>query len=153
MGALLRQLDFHGQELRIIDADLAGVALASADVERLMTIPGVDATVALSIVAAVGDFARFGSPEKLVRYLGLSLDPPFGVAGCVSGRLGGVGSVWSCRGRAGRWSDGRIGVAGALWFVPRAVSGRRQRVRESQRSAWGLVRRRWGLLECGSAPR
>ena len=37
-----------------------------------MTIPGVDATVALSIVAAVGDFGRFRSPEQLVSYLGLN---------------------------------------------------------------------------------
>ena len=37
-----------------------------------MTIPGVDATVALSIVAAVGDFGRFSSPDKLVSYLGLN---------------------------------------------------------------------------------
>ena len=37
-----------------------------------MTIPGVDATVALSLVAAVGDFRRFRSPEQLVSYLGLN---------------------------------------------------------------------------------
>jgi transposase len=37
-----------------------------------MTIPGVDATVALSIVAAVGDFHRFARPERLVSYLGLN---------------------------------------------------------------------------------
>jgi transposase len=41
-------------------------------VARLMTIPGVDATVALSIVAAVGDFTRFRTPEKLVSYMGLN---------------------------------------------------------------------------------
>jgi transposase len=35
-------------------------------------VPGVDATVALSIVAAVGDFTRFRTPEKLVAYLGLN---------------------------------------------------------------------------------
>jgi transposase len=56
--ALLRQLDFHSQELRIIDAELGRVALEREEVKRLMTIPGVDATVALSIVAAVGDFHR-----------------------------------------------------------------------------------------------
>src|SRR5688572_25151032 len=72
VGALLRQLDFHGQELAIIDAELGRVALESAEVKRLMTIPGVDATVALSIVAAVGDFGRFRSPQKLVSYLGLN---------------------------------------------------------------------------------
>src|SRR5215204_3882138 len=70
--ALLRQLDFHGDELRLIDAELARVALDRGEVKRLMTIPGVDATVALSIVAAVGDFGRFRSPDKLVSYLGLN---------------------------------------------------------------------------------
>ena len=70
--ALLRQLDFHGEELRPIDAELGRVALGRDEVKRLMTIPGVDATVALSIVAAVGDFSRFSSPQKLVSYLGLN---------------------------------------------------------------------------------
>jgi Transposase IS116/IS110/IS902 family len=32
----------------------------------------VDATVALAIVAAVGDFQRFSSPQRLVSYLGLN---------------------------------------------------------------------------------
>ena len=70
--ALLRQLDFHGEELRLIDAELGRVALGRDEVKRLMTIPGVDATVALSIVAAVGDFSRFRSPQRLVSYLGLN---------------------------------------------------------------------------------
>jgi transposase len=67
VAALLRQLDFHGQELRIIDAELARVALERADVRRLMTIPGVDATIALSIIAAVGDITRFPSAGQLPR--------------------------------------------------------------------------------------
>src|SRR6266540_5224671 len=70
--ALLRQLDFHGEELTLIDAELARIALRRDEVKRLMTIPGVDATVALSIVAAVGDFGRCQSPQKLVSYLGLN---------------------------------------------------------------------------------
>jgi hypothetical protein len=69
---LLRQLDFHAEELRLIDTDLGQVALGRPEVLRLMTVPGVDATVALSIVAAVGDFTRFRTPEKLVAYLGLN---------------------------------------------------------------------------------
>ena len=71
-SALLRQLDFHAQELTLIDRDLGQAALARPEVLRLMTIPGVDATVALSIVAAVGDFTRFRTPEKLVSYFGLN---------------------------------------------------------------------------------
>jgi hypothetical protein len=70
--ALLRQLDFHARELRIIDASLGQAALQSPEIKRLMTIPGVDATVAISIVAAVGDFHRFPTPEQLVSYLGLN---------------------------------------------------------------------------------
>ena len=72
LTALMRQLDFHARELALIDADLGQAALARPEVLRLMTIPGVDATVALSIVAAVGDFTRFRSPERLVSYLGLN---------------------------------------------------------------------------------
>jgi transposase len=63
VAALLRQLDFHAEELRLIDVELGRAGLASAEVKRLMTIPGVDATVALSIVAAVGDFGRFATPS------------------------------------------------------------------------------------------
>jgi hypothetical protein len=70
--ALLRQLDFHGHELALIDRELAKIALGCQDTRRLMTIPGVDVTVAMAITSAVGDFSRFGSPEKLVRYLGLN---------------------------------------------------------------------------------
>lgn len=72
VAALLRQLDFAGEELRLIDAELGRVALEREEVKRLMTIPGVDATVALSIVAAVGNFHRFSSPQRLVSYLGLN---------------------------------------------------------------------------------
>ena len=68
---MLRQLDFHAEELRLIDTDLGQVALGRPEVLRLMTVPGIDATVALSIVAVVGDFTRFRSPDKLVAYLGL----------------------------------------------------------------------------------
>lgn len=70
--ALLRQLDFHAEELALIDRDLAQVALGRDDVRRLMTIPGVDATVALSRVAAVGDFTRFRTSDRLVSYFGLN---------------------------------------------------------------------------------
>ena len=72
VGALLRQLDFHAEELALIDAALAKIALGCADTKRLMTIPGVDVAVAMSITAAVGDFSRFSEPNKLVRYLGLN---------------------------------------------------------------------------------
>lgn len=72
VAALLRQLDFQGEELRLLDAALAEEALRRPDVLRLMTIPGVDMAVAVSLVATVGDFSRFASPNKLVSYFGLN---------------------------------------------------------------------------------
>jgi transposase len=41
--ALLRQLDFMGGELALVDRELAIEALTDPVVARLMTIPGVDA--------------------------------------------------------------------------------------------------------------
>jgi transposase len=37
-----------------------------------MTIGGVNAIVAIGVLAAIGDIARFSSPEKLVSYFGLN---------------------------------------------------------------------------------
>ena len=70
--ALLRQLDFHGEELKIVDRELAEQSLADPHARRLMTVPGIDATGAIAIIAAVGDFSRFDSADKLVSYFGLN---------------------------------------------------------------------------------
>jgi transposase len=63
--ALLRQLDFHGDELAVVDKDLAAQALTDPVVARLMTVPGVDAIAGISILAAAGDFSRFDDPDKV----------------------------------------------------------------------------------------
>ena len=44
--ALLRQLDFHGEELAQVDRDIALEAIDDPVVARLMTVPGIDVTVA-----------------------------------------------------------------------------------------------------------
>jgi len=68
----LREFDRLGEDLKVIERDLARSALADDAVKRLMTIPGVDMVVALAIVAAIGEVRRFDRPEKLVSYLGLN---------------------------------------------------------------------------------
>lgn len=68
----LRQLDQLGKDLREIEQPLAQTALGQHQVERLMTITGVNALIALSLLAAIGDVHRFSSPEKLVSYFGLN---------------------------------------------------------------------------------
>lgn len=72
VDALLRQLDFHGDELADVEHDIAVDAIDDPVIARLMTVPGINVTVAMSIVAAVGDFARFEDPNRLVSYLGLN---------------------------------------------------------------------------------
>lgn len=72
VDALLRQLDFHGDELADVEHDIAVDAIDDPVVARLMTVPGINVTVAMSIVAAVGDFSRFEDPNRLVSYLGLN---------------------------------------------------------------------------------
>jgi transposase len=59
-------------DLNVLDQALAQRALDDKRAERLMTISGVHVTVALGVLAAIGDINRFASSEKLVSYLGLN---------------------------------------------------------------------------------
>lgn len=68
----LGELDRIGAELAELDKVLANEALGDDRVRRLMTIGGVNAVVAMSVLAAIGEITRFSSPEKLVSYLGLN---------------------------------------------------------------------------------
>jgi transposase len=70
-----RHLDEHDRiaiELVALEKKLAENALRDDRVKRLMTIGGVNAIVALGVLAAIGDVARFSSPQKLVSYFGLN---------------------------------------------------------------------------------
>jgi len=72
IDALIRQLDFLDEELAEVERDIAVDAIDDPVIARLMTVPGINITVAMSMVAAVGDFSRFESPDRLVSYLGLN---------------------------------------------------------------------------------
>jgi transposase len=71
VAGCLRQIDFLDGEVAAIDQKLAQWAAGSKDVRRLMSIPGVGAGVAVTLMAAIGDISRFSSPRQLVAYLGL----------------------------------------------------------------------------------
>lgn len=68
----LRELDRLGEDLAVIARDLARHSLQDADVQRLLTITGVNMAVAVGAAAAIGDVARFPSPRRLVSYFGLN---------------------------------------------------------------------------------
>src|SRR6185436_15575912 len=68
----LRELDRLGDDLRVLDQEIAQSALDDAAIKRLITITGVNLAVAAGLVAAIGDIHRFSSPQKLVSYFGLN---------------------------------------------------------------------------------
>ncbi|OWK18896.1 hypothetical protein AJ88_46200 [Mesorhizobium amorphae CCBAU 01583] len=65
-------IDQINEALTVVEADIAVHALQDPTIRRLMTLPGIDVTVAASVAAAIGDIRRFSDPQKLVAYLGLN---------------------------------------------------------------------------------
>ncbi len=103
--ATLRQFESLSTELAHIDQTLATLALQHPSVRRLVTIPGIDAVTALTVVAAIGHIYRFRSPGKLVGYFGL--DPRVWQSGSRAMTHGAI----TKRGRA----HGRAALVEAAW--------------------------------------
>lgn len=68
----MRELDRLGEDLAVLDRQIAESTLDDPAIRRLLTITGVNVTVAAGLMAAIGDIARFKSPQKLVSYVGLN---------------------------------------------------------------------------------
>jgi transposase len=82
----LRQIDFLDGEIAALERAIAEHGLASAEIRRLMTVPGVSLMTAATFIATVGDIRRFPAPRKLVSYLGL--DPKVRQSGSEPARHG-----------------------------------------------------------------
>jgi transposase len=67
----MRQIAFLDAEIAAVERLIANAALESAQIKRLMTVPGVNVICAATFLAAVGDIRRFDSARKLTGYLGL----------------------------------------------------------------------------------
>jgi len=67
----LAQLDATAAHIAAVDAQLLEFASVRQDAQLLMTIPGVDVTVAIGLLSAIGDVQRFPSPGELASYVGL----------------------------------------------------------------------------------
>ena len=67
----LRQIDFCEAEIAEAERVIATEALGSAEIRRLMTVPGVNVITAASFMAAIGEIGRFPDRRKLTAYLGL----------------------------------------------------------------------------------
>jgi hypothetical protein len=94
VDSAMRQIEFLGQEIAEVERLIACDALASTEIKRLMSVPGVNVIVAASFLAAIGDIHRFKSPRKLVGYLGLDpLVRQSGVGPATHGHISKRGSV------------------------------------------------------------
>ncbi|RQR94662.1 IS110 family transposase [Burkholderia sp. Bp8991] len=68
----LRELDRLGEDLREVEQALAQATIDDARLRVMLTITGVNTTVAIGLLSAIGDIERFPNPEKLVSYFGLN---------------------------------------------------------------------------------
>jgi transposase len=84
--ACLRGIDFLDGEIAAIDSALAELVLASGEMRRLLTLPGVNFVTAAALMAAIGDVTRFPTARHLVSYLGL--DPRVRQSGAEPARHG-----------------------------------------------------------------
>ena len=94
VSAAMRQIEFFDSEISEIERLIAQAALESAEIKRLMSVPGVNVIVAASFMAAIGDIHRFESARKLAGYLGLDpLVRQSGVGPATHGHISKRGSV------------------------------------------------------------
>ncbi|MGH0241712.1 IS110 family transposase [Sinorhizobium meliloti] len=68
----VRELDRLGEDLAVLDPQVAEGTVNDPAIKRLLTITGIDLTAATGLMAAIGNISRFKSPQKLVNYFGLN---------------------------------------------------------------------------------
>jgi transposase len=90
----MRQVEFLDREIEAVERLIATQALDSAEIRRLMTVPGVNVICAATFMAAIGDIRRFPSARKLTGYLGLDARvSQSGSSPATHGRISKQGSV------------------------------------------------------------
>jgi transposase len=71
VDAGIRHIEFLDTEISAVERLIAQQALNWPEIQRLMTVPGVNLVCAASFMAAIGDHTRFITSSKMVAYLGL----------------------------------------------------------------------------------
>ncbi len=128
----LRQVEFLDSEIVDVEKRIAAEALSWPEVKRLMTVPGVNVTVAATFMAAVGDIRRFPDRRKLAAYLGL--DPRVrqsGIAPAAHGHISKQGSA-----------SARHALVEACWSTvrqPGPIAGFYERVRTRRGHSIAIV--------------
>jgi transposase len=134
VAACLRQIEFLDREIGLVERALAEQVLASAQMRRLLTLPGVNFVTAAALIAAIGEVSRFPTARHLVSYLGL--DP----------RVRQSGSEPARHGRISKQGPGetRHVLVEAAWDATRTAGPLRAFHRADRGSPWRQHRRRRG---------
>ena len=145
----MRQLDFLAGELKLVDREIAQICLTRDDVKRLMTIPGVDMITAATMIAVIGDIARFPTSRHLVGYVGL--DARVRQSGATAAKTGRISKEGS--------AEARRVLVEAAWAAKRTPGplrafGQRVQARRGPQIATVAVARKivvlsWHLLSRG----
>jgi transposase len=93
MDTDLSLLEALGRQSLAIDLMIANESYADPDVQLLMTMPGVDYTIAHALKAALADVSRFSEPDKAASYLGLVPSVRQSAAKCYNGPITKAGST------------------------------------------------------------
>src|SRR4051812_14187208 len=109
VDSAVRQVDFLDTEIAQVEQRIAAEALSWPEVKRLMTVPGVNVTVAATFMAAIGDIRRFPDRRKLTAYLGL--DPKVRQSGAAPANHGHISRQGS--------SSARHALVEACWSTVR----------------------------------
>ncbi len=142
----VRELDQLGEDLKRLDREIAIEALDDPTVARLMTITGVNLTVATGLIAAIGDVHRFATPQKLVSYFGLN--PRVRQSGFGAAHRGRISKAGRSHARA---NAGGVGLsrgedAGTAARLLRAYSGQARSPDRRRGAARKLTALCWHLL-------
>ena len=147
--ACLRGIDFLDREVAAIDRALAELVLASDELRRLMTLPGVNFVTACALLAAIGDVRRFPTAQHLVSYLGL--DPRVRQSGSEPARHGRISKQGPGEARhvlvEAAWHAAR--TTGPLRAFHERVASRRGRNIATVAVARKLVVIAWHMLNRG----
>jgi transposase len=147
--ACLRGIDFLDREVAAIERALAELVLASPELRRLLTLPGVNFVTACALLAAIGEVTRFPTAGHLVSYLGL--DPRVRQSGSEPARHGRISKQGPGEARhvlvEAAWHAAR--TTGPLRAFHERVASRRGRNIAAVAVARKLVVIAWHMLSRG----
>jgi len=123
LAANLRLIDDLGREILAADRELQGLFRGDDRVRRLMPIPGIGFLTAVTIIAEVGDVARFPSADRLASWAGLTPTERSSADHTRRGHISKQGSRWL------RWTmveaATRVGAAPSLHRFADPIERRR----------------------------